>query len=209
MDEKEQIEALKIWWKENGSSVITGLLLGLSLLLGGKAWFGYQETRQMNASNVYAQMMQALKREDTEPVRAYATELISNFPGEGHAPLAAMVLAKLAVDDSLPDVAEAQLQWALEHTDSVEVAHTARLRLIRVMIDSGKFDQASVQLAAVKQPGAYRYLYAELEGDLALASGRPEQAAAAYKLAIEKMPAQAPNAAFLTAKYENLAGRDD
>lgn len=209
MDEKEQIESLKKWWKENGSSVITGLLLGLSLLLGGKAWFGYQDTRQLNASNVYAQMMQSLKREDMEPVRVYADELISNFPGSGYAPLAAMVLARLAVDDSLPAVAETQLQWALDHTGSAEVAHTVSLRLIRVMIDSGRFEQASEQLAAVKQPGAYRYLYAELEGDLALASGNPEQAAAAYKSAIEKMPAQAPNAAFLTAKYENVAGKAD
>ena len=55
--EKEQVEALKNWWKENGSSVITGVLLGLSVLLGGKAWFGYQENQKLSASNTYAQMM--------------------------------------------------------------------------------------------------------------------------------------------------------
>jgi predicted negative regulator of RcsB-dependent stress response len=52
--EKEQVEALKKWWKENGSSLITGLLLGAAILLGGKAWFSYRETQALSASNIYA-----------------------------------------------------------------------------------------------------------------------------------------------------------
>ena len=32
--EEQQLESLKRWWKENASSVITGLLLGLALAAG-------------------------------------------------------------------------------------------------------------------------------------------------------------------------------
>ena len=133
--EKEQVEALRKWWKENGSSVITGVLLGLSVLLGGKAWFSYQENRTLSASNIYAQMMVALDRKESDSARNFANQLISDFSGSGYAPLAALVLARLAVTQGELQAAQVQLQWTLDHAKSAELQHTARIRLIRVMID--------------------------------------------------------------------------
>ena len=207
--EKEQIEALKKWWKDNGSSIITGLLLGVSILLGGKAWFSYQETQALSASNIYAQMMAASDRNEVETVRKQASELITNYTGSAYAPLAALLLAKLAVQDDELAAAQAQLQWALDHAASEEVKHVARMRLVRVLTDQQQYDSAAQLLSAVTDPGAYRYLYTELEGDLAMAQEKPEQAAKSYKQALDQMPTQAPNQAFLTAKYENVTGAVD
>ena len=36
--EDEQVEALKKWWKENGKSVIGGVIIGAGLLFGGRAY---------------------------------------------------------------------------------------------------------------------------------------------------------------------------
>ena len=207
--EKEQLEALKKWWKENGSSVITGLLLGVSILLGGKAWFSYQETQALSASNIYAQMMAAANNNEAEMVRKQASELITNHTASAYAPLASLLLAKLAVQENELAAAQAQLQWALDHAASTEVKHTARMRLLRVMIEQQQYESAAQLLSAVTDPGAYRYLYSELEGDLAMAQNKPEQAAGAYKQALDQMPAQAANQAFLAAKYENVSGAAD
>ena len=204
--EKEQVEALKKWWKDNGSSIVTGILLGLSILLGGKAWFGYQETQALNASNVYAQMMAASGASDSEKLQAMANELISKHSGSGYAPLAALLLARQAVEAGELPAAEAQLQWALDNAKSDEVGHTARTRLVRVLIDQQKYAEADKLIASVVQgAGSYSYLYSELQGDLALAQGQQEQAAAAYQRALQQMPPQAPNQALLTAKYENIS----
>jgi len=204
--EKEQVEALRKWWKDNGSSVITGVLLGLSLLLGGKAWFSYQETRTLSASNIYAQMMAALTQDQTEPVRNYANQLISEYSGSGYAPLAALLLARLAVRQGELPAAQAQLQWALDHAKLPELKHTARMRLIRVLIDQNQLAEAAQQLNAVGEAGAYAYLYAELRGDLAMLQDNTAEAASAYQQALDSMPAQAPNAALLSAKYESVSG---
>jgi predicted negative regulator of RcsB-dependent stress response len=204
--EKEQVEALKKWWKENGSSIITGVLLGLSVLLGSKAWFSYQETRALSASNIYAQMIAALGRGESETVRTYANQLIGDYSGSGYAALAALALANVAIDEGEPAAAQAQLQWALEHADADELRHTARMRLIRVLIDRNQLQAAREQLASVGEAGAYDYLYAELRGDLAMREGKPSDAAQAYRNALDSMPAQAPNAGLLTAKYESVAG---
>lgn len=207
--EKEQVEALKKWWKENGSSIITGLLLGAAILLGGKAWFSYRETQALSASNIYAQMMAAANSNDTEIARKQASDLIANYTGSAYAPLASLLLAKLAVQENELAAAQAQLQWALDHASSTEVKHTARMRLVRTMIEQQQYVPAAQLLASVTDAGAYRYLYTELEGDLAMAQNKPQEAARAYKQALEFMPAQAPNQAFLTAKYENVTGAVD
>jgi predicted negative regulator of RcsB-dependent stress response len=204
--EKEQVEALRKWWKENGSSVITGVLLGLSVLLGGKAWFSYQETRTLSASNVYAQMMVALNQNEEEPVRNFANQLISEYSGSGYAPLAALVLARLAVKQGELPAAQVQLQWALDHADSPETKHTARMRLVRVLMDQNQLTDAAQQLNSAGEAGAYAYLYTELQGDLAMLEGNAAEAARAYRQALDSMPAQAPNAALLSAKYESVSG---
>jgi len=203
--EKEQVEALRKWWKDNGSSVVTGVLLGVSVLLGGKAWFSYQQTQALSASNIYAQMMGAARADDVEKVKAAANELISNYSRLSYAPLAALELAKQAVAGGELAAAEAQLRWALEHADSDGVRQTARVRLIRVLIDQQKYADADTLLAAAPA-GAYTYVYSELKGDLALAQGQQAQAIAAYRQALEEMPAGTPSKPLLTAKYENVGG---
>ena len=77
------------------------------------------------------------------------------------------------------------------------------------MIAQQQYDSAAGLLNEITEPGAYRYLYTELQGDVALAQQQPAQAAKAYEQALEQMPAQASNRAFLTSKYENVAGAVD
>ena len=203
--EKEQVEALRKWWKDNGSSIITGILLGLSVLLGGKAWFGYQESRNLSASNTYAQMMAVSAVGDGEQVKAHANVLITEFTSSVYAPLAAMLLAKQAVENGELSAAQAQLEWALDMASTPAVEHTARTRLVRVMIDQAQYAQAELMLDSVQDPGAYQFVYSELRGDLAVAQGELEKAAKAYKAALAETPAQVPNVSLLTAKFESVS----
>jgi len=206
LSEKEQIEALQKWWKKNGSSIVTGLILGVAILLGAKAWFGYQETQSLNASNIYANMMAASQRGKQEEVRVQANKLIADFTDTAYAPLASLLLAKYAVQDGELAAAQAQLQWALDRAASNEVRHEARMRLLRVMIAQQQYVPAAQLLTSVTDAGPYDYLYAELKGDLAVAEGQPEQAASAYKEALSAIPPEAPNKAYLVAKYEDVRG---
>ena len=34
LSEEEQVEALKKWWKDNGTSVIAGVVLGFGIIFG-------------------------------------------------------------------------------------------------------------------------------------------------------------------------------
>ena len=208
MSEKEQIESLKKWWDENASSLVIGVFLGLSVLLGGKAWISWKDTQAQNSSNIYAQMQSALKQNDVEMARSQANDLIGNYTDSGYATLAALMLAKLAMQDGELVAARSQLEWAAEHARTAQVANIARSRLVRVLIDEKEYTQADAVLSQVVDADEYRHIFAELQGDLAFSQGEMERAAAAYRDALAVLPAQASNAAYLRVKYENLAGAD-
>ncbi len=204
--EREQIEALKKWWKENGTSLVAGVLIGLSVLLGGKAWFGYRHTQALNASGLYIQMLDAMNNKATEPARKMADEIVTNYSRTGYALPSALALARMDVEAGDSRSARTHLEWALQHTDNEALKHTARQRLLRLMIDAGDYAAADAQLAGLDDTklGVYRYGYTVLRGDLALAQGKVEAARDAYQAALDALPPQAADSELVRMKYENL-----
>ena len=201
--EEQQIEAVKQWWKENGSSIITGLLLGLALLFGAKSWFAYQERTAENASNVYVSLMGALREDNEAAVGQKAAMLIADYASTPYAALGAMVLAKIKIEQDELDAAGAQLQWVLDNTDSDLLREVARLRLVRVLIAAGDPDGAEALLGEAPPDTAFAPFYSELRGDIQAARGDAGRARAEYEHALTLMQEDTPEYAILRLKYEN------
>ncbi|MGB5607271.1 MAG: tetratricopeptide repeat protein, partial [Gammaproteobacteria bacterium] len=112
--EEQQIAALKTWWKENGTSIVTGVILGLAVLFGAKAWFAYQDRMAETASLVYSGMMAGLESGDAEIVDEKAALLIADYGSTPYAAMAALALAKTRLEEGALEAARAHLQWVLD-----------------------------------------------------------------------------------------------
>ena len=44
--EEEQVQAIKDWWKNNGSSLLIGIGAALAIVFGWQAWQNHQATNQ-------------------------------------------------------------------------------------------------------------------------------------------------------------------
>lgn len=207
--EEQQVEALKKWWKENSSSIITGILLGLAVLFGTKTWFSYQETQAGNASNIYTGMMVALDRGEEAVVTGRAGILIADYPGTPYATLAALALARVKLEQGELTAAHAQLQWALDNTGSDVVRQTVRLRLARVMIDEDNLDGAEALLGETPPDAAFEPLYAELRGDIQLARGNANTARVQYEQALAGLQPAAPGYRLVKLKVDNIQPEED
>jgi predicted negative regulator of RcsB-dependent stress response len=201
--DEQRIEHIKTWWKENASSVITGLLLGLALLFGAKSWFAYQDRRAEEASNIYVAMTSAFARGDENLVTDRAGVLIADYSSSPYATLAALMLAKLKVDHGELEAAQAQLRWALDKSASAALRPLLRLRLARVMVAEGKLDEAGALLAQSTPDKAYAPLYNELKGDINAARGAADKARADYELALAALPPESAEHRIVQLKYEN------
>ncbi|MEJ2508957.1 MAG: tetratricopeptide repeat protein [Gammaproteobacteria bacterium] len=204
LDDHEQAEAIKRWWREYGRAVITGVLLGLVVLFGTRAWFKHRHEQAQAASMVYAGLMQGLQSGADDQILADADKLRKEFASTPYAALGALAQAKIEVQKGDLKAAAADLRWALDHADQAGTQHIARLRLARVRLAQGKADEA-LKLLGEAKPGTFVASYAEIEGDAYLAKDEPAKARTAYQRAIAALAPGARLRQLLQMKLDNLA----
>ena len=200
--EEQQVEALKRWWKENGTSLLVGLLVGVSALFGWRYYNDQNHMHAVQASDLYMQVMQsaATQTVDDKTININNT-LINNFSDTPYAALSSLVLAKAEYEKGNVDLAVAQLELAVKHANDNVLKQIAGLRLVRVYIEQKNYDAALAILNA-KHDVAYDAQYEELKGDVYSAKGDAAQARTAYDKAISLQGLSAGK--WLRLKRENL-----
>lgn len=206
LTDEEKLEQIKKWWGENGGSIITGIVLGLAVLFGTKAWFSYQERTAQTASNLYTVLMSAMESGDAAVVSQKTGVLISDYSDTPYAALGALALAKEKIKAGDLPAAQAQLEWVLENSPSDIMRDTARLRLARVLIALENLDGAETLLSQAVTGNAFDPLYTEVRGDVYVARGNIAAANQAYQEALAATAAGSPGQHMLELKYQSTQG---
>jgi len=190
--EEELIEALKIWWQENGFKAIAAIVLIVGGYFGWQSWQQNLAVQSEEASNHWQASMdvvmtqqagQTLDTAQQKIVNDNADKLKADFSGTAYAHLAAALKAKLAVEGGDLDTAADELQWSLDNGSSEAAKILMRLRLARVEAARGNVEMALEMLQGVNS-GAHKSSYEEAKGDFYLQLGNTEAAYSAYDAAI-------------------------
>ena len=181
--EREQIEAIQRWWRENGRSVLVGVVAALALVVGWQQWQSYQERQAEAASAGYQAFLSVLDRGDSDAAAARAEALRSEYPGSAYAVMAAMEIAASRAENGELEAAAGDLQWALDHADTDAMKQMARLRLARLRL---AMDDPAGALSALEPvpEGAYAAAFQEVRGDALAATGEAAAALQAYDAAL-------------------------
>ena len=185
LEEQEQLENIKAWWKQYGNLITTLVLVVSSAVLAYQGWTWYQRNQTAKASAVYETLQRAAASQDSQRLKTAVGELVQNFGGTSYASLGALLAARQAVDAGDLKTAQTQLQWVSEHGKD-ELKDIARLRLVGVLLDQKSYDEALKQLEATTAP-AFAARFAEAKGDVLLAQGKPAEARSAYQTALSKL----------------------
>jgi len=184
--EEEQVEALRKWWDENGRSTLLAIALALGVGFGWQGWQKHQVNMAGEASASYDAMLDAVRNtatdEDVSTVRHLAEGIKADYPGTTYAQFAALHLARLAMLEDQPDVAEAELRWVLTSNPEDEIRILTELRLARVKAAQGN-PQGGLEILKSATPGAYEAAFLEAEGDMYLQLDQTAQAISAYEQA--------------------------
>jgi predicted negative regulator of RcsB-dependent stress response len=203
LEEQEQIETLKTWWKMYGNlvtSVITAVCIGV---VAWQGWGWYKNNQAAQAAAVFAVLEQAVAAGDAQKVKATAGELAEKYGATRYAALGALLAAKQSFEAGDLKTAQSQLGWAAENA-SDEIRDLARLRLAAVHLDDKRYDEALKQLDAAPAP-AFAARFQELRGDVLLAQGNKPQARAAYRAALDQLGEGAgPGRELLQQKLDSL-----
>lgn len=204
LQEQEQIEALKGWWKQNGKLVILAVFAAVVAFAGVSGWRYYKDRQAERASQLYAELEKA-SQGDARKIGEVAGQIVEQYGRTAYGPMAALVAAKAAVDAGDLKSAGTHLTWALEHAKDDETRAVARLRLAAVRLDEKQHDEA-LKLLEQQHPESFAGLYADLRGDVMVAQGKVAEARAAYKQALDKLAPEATYRLIVQAKLDGIGG---
>lgn len=182
--DQEEIEQLKKWWKENGTSLVIGVSLGLMLLFGWKAWHNYIDSQGMAASQYFEQMQSALIQENHEKASTVGDQLLDQYPGTVYAATGALGLAAMQVNRGDLPAARVHFQWVLENSNFDSPRQLARLGIARTYLSEGDTTQALKQLAQLEE-SMYSAHVNEVKGDALRKQGDNDAAQQAYMAALQ------------------------
>lgn len=189
--EEEQVQAIKNWWAENGRSIVLGVGLALVMIFGWRWWQSSQQENQEMASDRYQQLLEAfINGVDDERNAATAIflgdELKDNFGGTEYASFAALLMARMAVEQGDLEGAETELAWVIEHSRSDNLKQIAQLRQARVIGALGRQEEA-LAIIETTEPHSDAS-WEEVRGDLLVSLGRLDEARTAYANALAVTP---------------------
>ena len=180
-NDEQQAEAIKEWWKENGKAILVGATLGLVGMFGWRYFNEYRQGQMEQGAIAYEAIIKQLDA-DHEKAFAPVAAFVKEHSGDSYGDLAALQLAAAAVKAGKLDLAVEQLQQVADKGNSDAVKPVAAIRLARVLIEQGKFEEAGKRLDGLKQE-SYLAIVAEVRGDLFSKQGDKSKALAAYQQA--------------------------
>ncbi|MDH5547616.1 MAG: tetratricopeptide repeat protein [Gammaproteobacteria bacterium] len=203
--DEEQVEALKRWWETNGKVVILFGILFVAGTVGGNVWMDYKHSTASKASTEYDLMMQEMQTGKAEAAMQRGATLMEQHKDSTYAALAALAVAKLEVEKGDYSAAGSRLKWVLDNVTETNVQHVARLRLIRVMVEESKLDEA-LALANIAEAGKFKPEYDVLKGDIYVAKGQSDLARGAYQAALSGEGLSPQTTSELRLKLDDLGG---
>lgn len=203
LQEQEQLDALKAWWKDNRKWLFTVLAVVLVAWAALAYWKNYQGKQAAEASTLYAEVLKQVASNDPKRINDSVAALVEKYSSTAYASRAQLLAVQTNIQAKDLARAKTQLEWVIAHASESGLQDTARLKLSSILLDEKKYDEA-IKLLDATHADAFVGLYADLKGDVLAAQGKTDEARAAYKLALEKMDSKSAYRNLIQLKLDGL-----
>ena len=202
LEEQEQLDEFKAWWKQNGkmvTSLLVAVLVGYAAFQG---WHFYQNKQSVEASTQYQELL-VVDEKDLKIIQAKSAMLMESFSGTPYAGRAALFAAKANYQANEVKSAKAQLDWAIKNAKETSVSALSSLQLANILAEEKDFEGALKLLNAPHDAG-FDGLFADLKGDVLVSLGKNVEAKEAYQQALIKLEPKGKFRALTQQKLESL-----
>jgi predicted negative regulator of RcsB-dependent stress response len=203
LEEQEQLDQLKAFWKQYGNLITWVVILALGGYAAWMGWNNWQREQSVKAGVLYEELEKAVQAGDVDKTARVFGDMKERFGRTGYAQQSALLTAKLQHDKGQGEAARTTLGWAAENASEGEYRTVARLRLAGLLLDEKKYDEALKQLDGASST-EFAALVADRRGDVLLAQGKKDEAKAAYLQAWKTMDAAVEYRSIVEAKLAAL-----
>ncbi|KKZ53614.1 hypothetical protein AAX17_07375 [Haemophilus haemolyticus] len=169
IEEEQEINQLKDWWKENGKTIIVAFILGVGGMFGWRYWQAHQAEQIAQASAQYDALIYSAQQ-DEQDKKANIEQFVQSNSKTAYAVFALLDEAKKATEKQDFAAAEANLNQALTQSQDEVLTSIVALRLSAVQFQLGQLDNALTTLNQVKGE-SFNARKAILTGDIQVVKG--------------------------------------
>ena len=203
LEEQEQLDQLKTFWKQYGNLVTWLLIAVLAAYAAWNGWNWWQRDQAVKAGAMFDQLDKAAQAGDADQAGRVFGDMKERYPRTAFTQQGGLLAAKVQFDKGQADAALATLGWVSGNATETEYQTVARLRAAGVLMDQKKYDDALKQLDAATAP-EFAALVADRRGDALLAQGKADDAKASYNKAWLAMDSKVEYRRLIEAKLTAL-----
>lgn len=203
LEEQEQLDAVKHFWKRYGNLITWVLILVLGSYAAWNGWNWWQRDQAAKAGAMFDELDRAAQAGDADKTNRIFNDLKDRYPGTAFAQQGGLLSAKLQAENGKPEIAQSTLGWVASHAAEIEYQTIARLRLAGLLLDEKKHEDALKQLDGATAP-SFEALVADRRGDVLFAQGKADEAKAAYSRAWQAMDPKIEYRRLIEAKLSSM-----
>jgi predicted negative regulator of RcsB-dependent stress response len=186
LEEQEQLDQLKTFWKQYGNLVTWLLIAALAAYAAWNGWNLWQRDQAAKSGSMYDQLEKAALAGDADQAGRVFADMRERYPRTAFTQQGGLLGAKVQAEKGQTDAALTTLGWVAANAVEVEYQTVARLRAAGLLLDQKKYDDALRQLDGAQAPD-FAALVADRRGDVLAAQGKKDEAKAAYTKAWSSM----------------------
>lgn len=203
LEEQEQLEELKHFWKKNGNWISWLIIIVLGSLA---AWNGYQwwqKNQGIQSSAMLDEVEKVLQAGDAQKIDRAFSDMRERFPSAYTTQQAGLLIAKNHYDAGRTDQSKAALKWLVDNGSDEGLVSIARLRMSAVLVDAKAYDEAlKVLEAGIAEE--FAALASDRRGDIYMLQDKKADARTQYQSAYKALGEQSDYRRLVTFKLNAL-----
>ena len=184
LEEQEQLDELKAFWKKYGTLITIVLTVALAAYAGWNIYQRWQQNQASQAAALFEEVERHAVAGDIPKLDRVFADMKDKYPNTNFAQQAGLVVSRVYFEAAKPDQAKAALTWVAEKSSDDGYQAIAKLRLASVLAESAAFDEALKLLSGVF-PGEFAPLVADRMGDIYMLQGKKVEARAQFEKAFK------------------------
>ncbi|NCX94190.1 MAG: hypothetical protein EBX40_05910 [Gammaproteobacteria bacterium] len=184
MNEQEQVDALKSWFKTQGKYLVLLIVAAIIALLGWQHYMAVKTARLTQASIEYSILLDDLAEGRQNLVRDEADHLMRQFEGTPYGNMAALILAGQEAKEGHWDQMKLDLMRVIKNESAAPaIAAIAKERLATLYCSEGNYQEALGLLEHA--PAGMEAVFAAVRGDALVGLGKYDLARIQYQIALD------------------------
>lgn len=180
LEEQEQLDQLKHFWKQYGNAITWALIVVLSGFASWNFYQYWQRGKVAQASALFEELDKSVKLGDTAKVERALSDLQSGFGSTVYTQQAGLQVSKFYYDAGNSDSSKKVLAWLIEKSSDSGYQSVAKLRLSGLLAEEGVYVEA-LNLLDSSFPAEFHGLVQDRKGDIFRMQDKVAEAIVAYK----------------------------